>query len=220
MKEYIPILKKMKLFAGVDDDGVAAMLECLNARLCDYKKGELVFRQGDIIACFAVPVEGRLHIQSDDYWGNRSIISVVEVGELFGEAYAASGSEPFPNSVAAVEDSRVILFEAAGIMGGCTASFKFHSLVVQNLFYIISEKNRRLMQKLGYMSKRTTREKLLSYLSAQATKNGKNEFDIPFDRQQLADYLCVDRSAMSAQLCALRDDGVLEFKKNHFILLR
>lgn len=219
MKEYIPILKKMKLFAGVDADGIATMLECLNARLCDYKKGELVFRQGDIIACFAVPVEGRLHIQSDDYWGNRSIISVVEVGELFGEAYAASGSKPFPNSVAAVEDSRVILFEAAGIMGECAESCKFHSVVVQNLFYIISEKNRRLMQKLGYMSKRTTREKLIAYLSEEAKRSGSGTFSIPFDRQQLADFLSAERSALSRELCRMRDEGLILFRKNTFTLL-
>ena len=141
------------------------------------------------------------------------------VGELFGEAYAASGSEPFPNSVAAVEDSRVILFEAAGIMGGCTASFKFHSLVVQNLFYIISEKNRRLMQKLGYMSKRTTREKLIAYLSEEAKRSGSGTFSIPFDRQQLADFLSAERSALSRELCRMRDEGLILFRKNTFTLL-
>lgn len=218
MKEYIPILKKMKLFEGVDDNGIAAMLECLNARLCNYKKGEFVFRQGDIITCFAVPVEGRLLIQSDDYWGNRSIISAVEVGELFGEAYAA-GNEPFPNSTMAVEESKVILFDANGIMGGCAESCKFHSLVVQNLFFIISEKNRRLMQKLGYMSKRTMREKLISYLSEEAKRSRSGTFSIPFDRQQLADFLSVERSAMSRELCRMRDEGMLLFRKNTFTLL-
>ncbi len=219
MKEYIPILKKMKLFEGVDSDGIAAMLECLNARLCNYKKGEFIFRQGDMITCFAVPVEGRLLIQSDDYWGNRSIISAVEVGELFGEAYAAPGSGPFPNSAMAVEDSKVILFDANGIMGGCAESCKFHSTVVQNLFFIISEKNRRLMQKLGYMSKRTTREKLISYLSEEAKRSRSGTFSIPFDRQQLADFLSAERSAMSRELCKMRDEGLISFRKNTFTLL-
>ena len=219
MKEYISILRKMQLFAGVEDNGIAAMLECLNARLAVYKKGELVFRQGEKITCFAVPVEGRLHIQRDDYWGNRSIISTVGVGELFGEAYAAPGSGPFPNSAAAVEDSKVILLDADGIMGGCAARCRFHSIVVQNLFFIISEKNRRLMQKLGHISKRTTREKLISYLSDEAKNSGSGTFSIPFNRQQLADFLSVERSSMSRELCKMRDEGLILFRKNTFTLL-
>ena len=106
------------------------------------------------------------------------------------------------------------------VLGSCPKSCAGHEKLVGNLISELARKNLNFNSKLGHMGKRTTREKLLSYLSAQAMKSGKNEFDISFDRQQLADYLCVDRSAMSAQLCALRDDGILKFKKNHFILNR
>ena len=91
-------------------------------------------------------------------------------------------------------------------------------MVIQNLFYAISVKNRSLVQKLGHMSRRTTREKLLSYLSEQAKKQGTSSFEIPFNRQQLADFLSVDRSAMSNELCKLRDEGLLSFERNRFQL--
>ncbi|MBQ8649550.1 MAG: Crp/Fnr family transcriptional regulator [Clostridia bacterium] len=219
MKKYIPVLKNTKLFAGVGEEELALMLGCLQARLCTYKKGEYVFKQGERLGNITVLTEGKLHIQSDDYWGNRSIINVVNVGEMFGEAYAAPDSGDILNDVVAVEDSAVIFFDVKKILTVCSSACKFHSTVVQNLFFAISEKNRNLVRKLGLMAKRTTREKLISYLSEEAKKNNNGTFDIPFNRQQLADFLSVDRSAMSNELCKMRDEGLLVFKKNKFTLL-
>ena len=137
---------------------------------------------------------------------------------MFGEAYAYD-SGAMLNDVVAVEDSVVIFFDVKRILTTCNNSCRFHSIVVQNLFFAISEKNRKLVQKLGHMSKRTTREKLISYLSEQAKKQSSASFTIPFNRQQLADFLSVDRSAMSNELCKMRDEGLLEFEKNQFKLL-
>lgn len=218
MKKYIPILKRTKLFAGVREDEIAAMLGCLHAKAGAYKKGEYVFRQGEYLNNITVLVEGSLHIQRDDYWGNRSIISEVGVGEMFGEAYAAPGSGPLLNDVVATQDSTVVFFDVRKILTVCSSACKFHSMVVQNLFFAISEKNRKLVQKLGHMSKRSTREKLISYLSEEARKQKSGTFTIPFNRQQLADFLSVDRSAMSNELCKMRDDGLLVFEKNKFTL--
>ena len=219
MKNFIPILKRTQLFAGVAEEEIASMLGCLQARLRTYKKGEYVFRQGEYIDNITVLAEGSLHIQRDDYWGNRSIVNVVSSGEMFGEAYAAPGSGVGLNDVVAVEDSTVIFFNIRKILTVCSSACRFHSMVVQNLFFAISEKNRRLVQKLGHISKRTIREKLISYLSEAAKRQNSNEITIPFNRQQLADFLSVDRSAMSAELCRMRDEGLLEFRKNWFRLL-
>lgn len=219
MKKYIPVLKRTKLFAGVGDDEITSMLSCLGARLKTYKKGEYVFRQGEHISDITVLVEGDLHIQRDDYWGNRSILGQVTVGEMFGEAYAAQDSGALLNDVVAIEDSAVIFFDVKRILTTCSSTCRFHAIVVQNLFFAISEKNRKLVQKLGILSKRTTREKLISYLSEQAKKQNSGSFTIPFNRQQLADFLSVDRSAMSNELCKMRDEGLLEFDKNRFKLL-
>ena len=219
MEKYIPVLKITKLFSGVAEEEIKAMLNCLQARLCTYKKGEYVLQQGEHTDNIPVLVEGKLHIQRDDYWGNRSIINIISVGEMFGEAYVAPESGALINDVLAVEDSTVIFFDVKRIITVCSTACRFHSMVVQNLFFAISEKNRKLMQKLTFMTKRTTREKLIAYLSEEAKRQNSSEFLIPFNRQQLADFLSVDRSAMSSELCKMRDEGLIEFKKNRFVLL-
>lgn len=219
MKRYIPILKNTQLFSGASDEDIEAMLGCLQARLCTYKKGEYVLREGERIERLMMLVKGELHIQRDDYWGNRSIISMVGVGEMFGEAYAAPESGPLMNDVLAVEDSAVIFLDIGKLLMVCPNGCKFHAMAVKNLFFAISEKNRKLVRKLGYMSRRTTREKLIAYLSEEAKRQNSGAFSIPFNRQQLADFLSVDRSAMSNELCKLRDEGLIEFEKNRFRLL-
>lgn len=219
MKQYIPILKQTKLFSGVGDDEISSMLSCLGASLRVYKKGEFVLRQGERLSEIMVLAEGNLHIQSDDYWGNRSILGEICAGEMFGEAYAAPESGALLNDVAAVTDSAVVCFDVKRILTSCSSACRFHTIVVQNLFFAISEKNRKLVQKLGVLSKRSTREKLISYLSEQSKKQNSASFSIPFNRQQLADFLSVDRSAMSNELCKMRDEGLIRFEKNRFVLL-
>lgn len=219
MKNYIPVLKRTKLFAGVAEEEIGAMLSCLDARLHEYKKGEYVLRQGEHMSFITVLVDGELHIQRDDYWGNRAIINPIAVGEMFGEAYIAPESGALLNDVVAVDDSAVIFFDVRRIITVCSSACRFHSMVVQNLFFAISEKNRKLVQKLGHMSKRSTREKLISYLSEESKRQNSARFTIPFNRQQLADFLSVDRSAMSNELCKMRDEGLLRFEKNIFTLL-
>ena len=165
MKKFIPILKKSRLFAGVGAEDITSMLSCLDARLHSYKKGENVLRQGEHISDIMVLVSGELHVQRDDYWGNRSIVNRITVGEMFGEAYIAPESGALLNDVVAIEDSNVIFFDVRRIMTVCSSACKFHSTVVQNLFFSISEKTKNLVLKLGHLSKRTTREKLISMLT-------------------------------------------------------
>ena len=219
MKQYIPLLKHTQLFSGVGDEEVSAMLQCLQAKLQTYKKGDYVFRQGEHIDCITVLAKGKLLIQKDDFWGNRSIINAIGVGEMFGEAYLAPESGTILNDVVAEEPSEVIFFDVRKIITVCPSACRFHSMVVQNLFFAISEKNRNLVQKLGHISKRSTRAKLISYLSEEAKKHNSSTFTIPFNRQQLADFLSVDRSAMSNELSKMRDEGLLAFEKNYFHLL-
>ncbi len=218
MKKYVDVLKKTKLFYGISNEDIYSMLDCLGARVSKYNKGAYVFRCGEYVDDIAVLLQGRLHIQKEDYWGNLSILSRVTACEMFGEAYASSESGIVMNDVVAVEDSVVAFFNVKRILAVCSSACRFHSMVVQNLFYAVSEKNRNLVQKLGHMSRRTTREKLISYLSEEARRNNSGSFTIEFNRQQLADFLSVDRSAMSNELCKMRNEGLLEFKKNNFYL--
>lgn len=219
MKRYVSVLKNTQLFAGVGEEEIETMLNCLGAALHEYKKGEYVFCAGEHIHNLTVLVKGNLHIQKDDYWGNRAILGSVAVGEMFGEAYVSPDSGTLLNDVVAVEDSSVMFFDIHRILSVCPSACKFHSLTVKNLFFAISEKNRKLVAKLGHISNRTTREKLLSYLSDEAKRNKSASFSIPFNRQQLADFLSVDRSAMSNELGKMRNEGLIQFHKNHFILL-
>ena len=218
MKKYIPVLQKTQLFSGISEEDTAVMLECLQAKLRTYKKGEFVVRQGEHISNIMVLAAGKLHIQRDDHWGNRSIISMISAAEMFGEAYAAPDSSPMLNDVLAVEDSAVIFFDVNRIITVCPSACRFHSMVVRNLFFAISEKNRKLVRKLSFMSERTTREKLIAYLSEEAKRQNSSSFSIPFNRQQLADFLSVDRSAMSNELCKMRGEGLREVEKNRFVL--
>ena len=219
MKKYIDTLKRTQLFSGVGNNEIDTMLNCLQARLLTFKKGDYVFREGEHIDNITILVEGKLLVQHDDFWGNRNIINVIRIGEIFGEAYVAPESGVLLNDVIAEEDSTIIFFNINRILTVCGSACRFHSMVVQNLFFAISEKNRKLVQKIGHMSKRSTRAKLLSYLSEEAKRHNSSNFTIPFTRQQLADFLCVDRSAMSNELCKMRDEGLLIFEKNEFTLL-
>lgn len=219
MKNFIPILKRTQMFSGVGINEIESMLSCLDARLHEFNKGEYVVRQGERLSDILVLVDGSLHIQKDDYWGNRSILGQISAGEMFGEAYVAPESGTVLNDVVAIEKSAVIFFDVKRILTTCPSACRFHQVVVQNMFFAISEKNRKLVQKLGHMSKRSTREKLISYLSEEAKKQSSSYFTIPFNRQQLADFLSVDRSAMSNELCKMRDEGFIEFEKNNFRLL-
>ena len=219
MKRFIKVLKQTQMFAGVGEHEIEAMLSCLNAKLRVYEKGEYILRQGDCLNEIIVLVDGGLHIQKDDFWGNRSILGDIAVGEMFGEAYVAPESGGLLNDVVAVVESTVIFFDVKRIISTCSSACAFHTKVVQNMFFAISDKNRKLVRKLNHVSKRRTREKLFSYLSEEAKRNNSTSFEIPFNRQELADYLSVDRSAMSNELCKMRDEGLLAFNKNGFTLL-
>ena len=218
MKKYLPILKNTQLFSGVGEEELLCLLICLDAKTAIYKKGEFLVRQGEYLDNITILLGGTCRLQRDDYWGNRSIVNIIGVGDLFGEAYAARGSCAAVNDVFAAEDCTVMFLDIKKMLNSCPNTCKHHALVIQNLFFAISDKNRQLVQKLGYISKRTTREKLLSYLSDEAKRQKSGTFSIPFNRQQLADFLSVDRSAMSNELCKMRDEGLLCFDKSKFML--
>lgn len=220
MKNYISVLKNNPLFRGISPTEIEALLDCMQAGIKRYSKGEYVFRQGDKMEQLTILLEGRLHVQSDDYWGNRTILNVIHPGEMFGEAYVMQPDTMFLNNAVAMESCTVAFFDLRKMTSACSTACSFHHMLIHNLFLAISAKNRRLVQKLEHISKRSTREKLLSYLSEQSKLHNSSSFTIPFNRQQLADFLSVDRSAMSNELCKLRDEGMLEFNKNSFKLLQ
>ena len=209
--EISPCMTSSPLFRDISPADLASLLDCLDARERAYEKGAWLLRRGERTDRLGLVLSGTVHILREDFWGSRSIVGLAGPGEIFAESYALAG-EPLEVSVLAASDARVLFLRVETALTGC-------GQLTRNLTALLAEKNLTLTRKMRHMARRTTREKLLSYLSAQALRSGGPEFDIPMDRQQLADYLAVDRSAMSAVLGKLRDEGVLEFRKNHFRLL-
>lgn len=218
MKKYLKLLKNTKLFEGITEAEIETVLGCLSACVMSYKKGDIVFHRGERITSVALLLEGGIHIQKEDYWGNLSILNEISEGDIFGEVYACLGNDKILNHAVAVKPSVVLFLDVGRILTLCPSACRFHGRLVQNLLSVLALKNKMLTQKLEHMSQRTTREKLLSYLSEQSLRTGSSSFTIPFNRQQLADFLSVDRSAMSNELSKMRDEGILLFEKNHFVL--
>ena len=209
--EISPCMTSSPLFRDIAPADLASLLDCLDARERAYEKGAWLLRRGERTDRLGLVLSGTVHILREDFWGSRSIVGLAGPGEIFAESYALAG-EPLEVSVLAASDAWVLFLRVETALTGC-------GQLTRNLTALLAEKNLTLTRKMRHMARRTTREKLLSSLSAQALRSGGAEFDIPMDRQQLADYLAVDRSAMSAALGKLRDEGVLEFRKNHFRLL-
>lgn len=220
MNEYLDIIKMSPLFNGISENEIKSMLTCLSAKSETYKKNQFIFRLGETIAAVGMVLSGSVYITKEDFWGNRSILAKAEAGDLFGETFACVQTKSLGVSVTATEVSDILFLDVGRIMTTCTNVCEFHTKLMKNLLYVLADKNLMLTKKMEHMAQRTTREKLLSYLSDEAQKTGSAYFQIPFNRQQLADYLCVDRSAMSNELCKLRDEGILTFQKNEFQLKR
>lgn len=218
MREFLSTLKNIELFEGIGENEMEAMLSCINAKKQSFKAGEAIFLVGGKTDNIGIVLRGRASVVQEDFYGNRNIFTHVEEGELFGEAFACSETSPLPVSVFADEESDIMLIDFRRVMHRCTNACEFHNRLVFNMMRIVAQKNLLLNQKAELLSKRTTREKLLAYLSIQAKKAQSNEFLIPFNRQELADFLSVERSAMSAELCRMRDEGILDFKKNKFTM--
>ena len=219
MKKYLEILKKCPLFFGIEEDKLLKMLGCLGARVDFYDKKYTVMAEGNAAKYVGIVLSGSVQIIQVDYYGNRSTIGKAKATEVFMEAFACAESEAIPVSVIASEPSDIMLIDCAHILHTCSNACDFHQSLIFNLMKSLAKKNLSFHQRIEVTSKRTTREKLLSYLMLQAKKCGKKAFDIPFDRQELADYLEVERSGLSAEISKLREEGILESKKSHFKLL-
>lgn len=220
MGETCPeILKKCRLFEGIAVNDISAMLRCFNVTGRKYKKGQNIFLQGEEAKYFGILLSGAAQVVKIDYYGNRSIVNTVVPGEIFGEAFACAGVKQLPVDVIATEDAEVLLVAAQNIASPCANACKFHSRVIMNLLKVIALNNIRINRKIEVTSKRTTREKLMAYLMLQAKNAGSASFTVPFDRQELADYLEVDRSGLSAEISKLRREGVIECDRSRFKLL-
>lgn len=196
------------------------MLPCLNAHEKRYKKGEIILHAGSMATEVGLVEEGSVNIVVDHYWGSISVFGYIKQGELFAENYAAVPGRELLVSVVAAQDCKILFINMDNLLTECKKACPFHSRIIHNLVKISAMKNIGLSRRMMHIAPKSIRENLLSYLSEQAIEQGSNHFNIPFSRQQLADYLGVDRSALSNELSKMQSDGLLTFHKNEFELLK
>ena len=219
MENYFDILSQCPLFSGISRQEMGLMLNCLDGKITGVAKGNPVFLEGDPARFVGVVLSGTVQIVRDDYYGNRSVLTMVSPGGLFAEAFACADVETLPVSVIALQNCSVLLLDCKRVLTGCSNACPFHSRLVRNLLQGIARKNLMLTSKIRCMSQKTTQEKLMEFLLEQAKQQGSAEFVIPYDRQALADYLGVERSAMSAELGKLKKAGLIDYRSSRFRVL-
>lgn len=218
MEKYFMVLRSCQLFHDIEDKKITPMLGCLGAKIKSYKKGETILAEGDPAVYFGIVLSGSAQIVQNDFYGNRNIVTVIEPSQIFGEAFSCAGLKKLPVDVVSSDNTDILLIDAQRITGSCSNACQFHSQMIFNLLKVVSRKNLIFHQKIEITSKRSTRDKLLAYLMLQAKKSGSNHFVIPYDRQELADYLEVERSGLSAEISKLRAEGKIECKRSEFTL--
>lgn len=213
-----PVLSRCPLFEGIEPGEISSLLECLAARQVKVEKNQTIFWEGDAAVDMGIVLEGAVQVVRDDYYGNRTIVARLEEASLFAEAFACAGVPSYPVSVIADVTCTVLLLNCQRIMTVCSSSCGFHSRLIKNLLAIVANKNIYLNQKLDLLSHRSIRERLMTYLLNCAKKVDSSDFTIPYDRQQLADFLCVERSALSAEISKMQKEGILESRRSWFSL--
>lgn len=211
-------LETTPLFQGVPSSEIPAMLNCLGAEEKHIEKGTIIFHAGSPVRSLGLVLSGRISVENDDPWGNKSILDSIGPGFVFAEAYACIPDEPLMVNVVASEHSHVLFLNAGQILTTCPASCSHHNRLIHNLLSITAQKNLNLSWRIFHTSSKSIRGRLISYLSFQSARCQSRDFTIPFNRQELADYLSVDRSALSNELSKMQKDGLLTVSKNHFII--
>ncbi|NLO84210.1 MAG: Crp/Fnr family transcriptional regulator [Clostridiales bacterium] len=194
------------------------MLQCLSAKSRLYQKNEYIFHLDQSAEFVGVVLSGGCHVIQEDFWGNRTIVAHIGKGQLFGEAFTCADVKKLPVSVVATSASEILFIDLKRIVSTCSSSCDFHTQIILNMMKILANKNILLTQKIEHITKRTIRDKVLSYLSSCAVSSMSETVVIPFSRQELADYLGVQRSALSREISAMKSDGLLDYNKNQFTL--
>jgi CRP-like cAMP-binding protein len=218
MEKYYNQIKNSPIFYGLSNDELDKILKCFNARIKEYSSEECIIRQGDIISNIYLILEGTVNIEKDSYWGRRIIVAQLGVNENIALAFVASKNVESSIDAVSIGKTKLLLLSYQKCTSMCQNVCTKHRLLINNLFEILSKENIELLQKIENISQKTIREKLLTYFSNEARRNKSNIFEIPFNRQDLADYLNIDRSAMSFELSKMQKDGLISFEKNKFVL--
>lgn len=217
MNKYYNQVKNSSLFYGISDEELRGILECFRARVRTYDSGEVIIRQGERVLNLYMVLEGCVNIEKDSFWGRRIIVSRVNPNENIALAFVAAKNVSNVDAVAAKKTKLLVLsYEKCTSM--CQNACTRHRVLINNMFEILSKENIELIQKIENVSQKSIRDKLLTYLSNEAQRNKSNAFEIGFNRQDLADYLNIDRSAMCFELSKLQKERLISYQKNRFML--
>jgi len=212
------MLHSTQLFAGMREDEFQSALSALRAGEKEYKKGAVLLRAGSSTQRMGLVLKGSVTVESNDVWGNRTILSLIGEGQFFAETYALLDGEPLLVDVTANENCRILFLWIGGLRALSFAGEPWAAKLVANLLVISAQKNLALSGRSFHISPKTVRGRVMAYLNSVSLLKGSRQFDIPFDRQQLADYLNVERTALSKELGRMQRDGVLTVRKNHFAI--
>ena len=207
------------LFQGIDPEDRKALLSCTGYHIGTFRKGDVVAFEEENIKHIGILLYGAVDMVKEDIWGNKTMLVRIPKDHVFGETFACGDDNLSVVTFVVSEDARIIFIPFDRVMHSCTMACKFHHQLIENMLRVIANKNRDLMRKVEVVSKRTIREKLLCYLSIQAQLHESRYFEIPFGRVELAEYLCVDRSALTRELVKMKDDGLIDYDKNCFRIL-
>lgn len=215
----LDILKNNKLFAEMEEAEISELLKCLGAGRINCKKGGFIFLAGQSRPKVAVLLSGKAQVVRENVLGDRMIMGALEPGDMFGETFACRELEVMPVSVVALEDSAVLMLDVGRIVNPCQGACAYHRQLISNLLKIIAEKNAQLNRQMSFISHKSIRSRLEAYFYDMMERQGSREFEIPFNRGELANYLCIDRSAMSRELSRMREEGILDYRGRRFVWL-
>lgn len=208
-------LSNTQLFRGLEEHEITSLLSCLNTVTRSYKKGEIILSEGMITENIGVVLSGMILISYGDIWGNTSILGNAAPGCVFAEVYACIPEQPLLITVSAAEPATVLFMNVGRVLTSCSNTCPFHARLARNLLTVCADKSLQLSRRMKHT---TSRGRLMSYFSECAKQFGSSSFIIPYNRQQLADYLGVDRSTMCNELSKMQRDGIIEYEKNRFLL--
>lgn len=219
MDKYKNVLLNVELFNGIDENNISSMLSCLEAQISDYNKNEFILREGDPVNYVGIVLDGQLQIIREDANGERILITGLNKGDIFGEALSSANVTHSPVSVVSYSDSKVLVINFQRILKVCSSACSHHTKLIENMLHLLAQKNLFLQNRMNILSKKTIRSRILCYFDSVVFIQGHNNINIPFNREELADFLCTDRSALSRELANMKAEGIIDYYKNYFKLL-
>ncbi len=209
---------KIALFDGIAAADLEALLSCLKNFVCTYKKGSFLLLDQGQVQHVGIVLSGAVHMLKEDVWGNQTLVTYLGPGELFGESFALQKNTKSHASFLAAQDTRVLFLSLQNLLHPCPKHCPFHILLTTNMFHLLGEKTVQLLEKIEVTSKGSLREKILAYLSLQAQKQESKYITVPLSRTEMAQFLQSNRSAMTRELAAMRDEGLIDFDGDTFVL--